>query len=115
MKKRTLDDEHFDLMRDTYLEERMLLRICEPKTEVEKSERVVSSLDEFAVMVAVNDEVDFLEERVRGIAARLASSLNDDDELFKIDFSNGTTEDKIRYCTEMIPMLLKKLDNKKAK
>lgn len=115
--KRALDDE-FEITGDNFLEELLLSKLCEPKplSFVEEGDKQkLASLDDFAVMVAVNDEVEFLEGRVRGMAARLAADLDDNDELFKIDFSNGTIDDSIRYLSQMIPILQAKFAQRKTK
>jgi hypothetical protein len=107
--------ESLSLVDDQYLEHRLLLRMCsatEPPKPASVEETPVF-MDEFALIVAINTEADFLEKRVRELAASLASRLGDDDEVFKVDFADeNSTEDKLRYCTAMIPLLLERLENK---
>ena len=67
----------------------------------------------FAHVVAINGEAEFLEQRVRSMAAALASRLPDDDPVFGVPFAESTSEDRLRYCTEMIPLLLERLEQKK--
>lgn len=42
----------------------------------------------------------------------MAKDLPDDDEIFQVEFSDGTTEGRVKYCREVIPLLLKRLEDK---
>ncbi len=74
-------------------------------------ETVSSSL--FAHAVAINGEAEFLERRVRSMAAAMATRLPDDDPVFAVPFAEGDSEDRLRYCTEMIPLLLDRIEQQK--
>ena len=101
-----------DFLNVSYVEERLLFRLCDPGNGPANKGSPIS-LDDFAVMVAANDEVSVLEEKVRGMAAKMAATLPDDDEVFRVEFSDGSTKDSIRYCKEMIPILMQKFSKDK--
>jgi ABC-type Zn2+ transport system substrate-binding protein/surface adhesin len=67
----------------------------------------------FAHAVAINGEAEFLEQRVRSMAAAMAARLPDDDPVFAVPFAENNSEDRLRYCTAMIPLLLERIAKKK--
>ncbi len=63
----------------------------------------------FAQVVAMNGEAEFLEQRVRTLAARLAPELPDEDAVFGIPFAEANSQDRLRYCNAVIPLLLERI------